>query len=267
MKQFTRLMILIASSCFFVLPLSAQVPVAVLPVVGSGDTGKLEQEIRRSVTALGGLAVIGDNELKQVMDLHEKAQAMGSEAHDISKIKVAEYMVKAVLDGGKAGITAIAVNTNVEIFNNCFQYDGASSYTTTHQLRKLSDAIMMDAYAVSRKLPSGVEHYMKAAGDLVQSLGMGEQASYPYLAFYSGGMYKHPEAGDKKLEQCARIMLGELRPRLDRSRLIFGGIAPQTNLVTIYVFAEKLGKKTKHKFDFMDLPDGSLGITQYQPVQ
>ncbi len=263
-----------ALTCLFLLciyltthNLAAQVPVAVLPVVGSGDTDRLEQDVRRSITALGGLSVIGDNELKQVLDLHEKAQAMGSEAHDISKIKVAEYLVKTVLDGGKAGISAIAVNTNVEIYNNSFNYNAASPYAASLQLGRLSDAIMMDAYSAGRNLPSGVDHYMKSLNDLVQSLGMSEQASYPCLAFYSGGNYCHPRAGDKKLEKSAGVMLKEIRPRLARSRLIFGGIAPQANLVTVYIFADKLGKKTKHRFDFMDLPDGTLGITQYQPLQ
>lgn len=268
MKTLTTGIIGVTAMLLFTSMLTAQVPVAVLPIQGGdGESKKLEQDIRRAVSEAGCLSVIGDNELKQVMDLHEKAQALGSEALDVSKLKVAEYMVKASIDAGKASITAIAVNSNTELFNKSIQFPGTGTYGVAHELKALRDSIILDAYSVERKLPQGTEPYMKALRDLVQSLVMGEQASYPYLAFYAAGAFKHPEAGNKTLERSAKVMLGEIRPRLTRSRLIFGGIAPQSSLVTIYVFADKLGKKTKHKFDFMDLPDGTLGITQYQPVQ
>lgn len=254
------LLIFIAGTLF------AQVPVAVLPPQGQGDTRKLDQDIRRTLAEWGGLSVIGDNELKQIIDLHEKAQTFGSESLDVSKIKVAEYIVKASIVDGKANVCAIAVNTNLELCNTSFQCEGVNSYSISIGLRPIRDAIMFDAYSSERKLPSGAEPYMKALRDLVQSLSMDEKASYPYLAFYSAGSFKHPEPGNKNLEKSAKVMLGEMRPRLVRSKLVFAGIAPQQNMVSIYIFADKMGTKTKHKFDFMDLPDGTIGITQYQPV-
>lgn len=260
------ILLIIALSIFFTPTLFAQVPVAVMPIQGEGDTKKLNQEIRRTLAETGGLSIIGDNELKQIIDLHEKAQALGSESLDVSKIKVAEYIVKTSLLDGKASVSVIAVNTNIELSNTTFQFDGTSAYGISLGMRPIRDAIMFDAYSSDRKLPSGTEPYMKALRELVQSLGIDDKASYPYLAFYSSGSYRHPEPGNKKLETSAKVMLGEMKPRISRAKLVFAGISPQQNTVTIYVFADKMGKKTKHKFDFMDLPDGTIGITQYQPL-
>lgn len=243
-----------------------QVPVAVLPAQGSdGAKETLSQEIRQGIAALGGISVIGDNELRQVMEFHEKAQALGSDAHDPSRLKVAEYIVKGTLEDGRARISVISVNTNLELHNTVFQYNGTSKFSIESEIGKIRDALYIDAYSKERKLPSGTAPYMKSINELTESLGMGDAASYPYIAFYNAGVYKHPEAGNKKLEGMAKVLLGEIRPRLIRSKLIFAGTQAKDTMVSVWVIADKMGSKKKHRFDFMDLPDGSLGIIQFQP--
>ncbi len=244
----------------------SQVPVAVMPATGhDGARETLTREIRQGVAALGGISVIGDNELRQVMELHEKAQALGSDAHDPGKLKVAEYLIKGSLEDGRAQISVISVNTNLELHNTVFQYNGVSKFSVEREIGKIRDAVYIDAYSKERKLPSGTAPYMKVLNEFTESLGMGDAASYHCIAFYSAGAYKHPETGNKKLEGMAKVFLGEIRPRLIRSKLIFAGTQQKENIVSVWIIADKMGSRKKHRFDFMDLPDGSLGIIQYQP--
>lgn len=255
---------------FFVASISTglfpQVPVAVIPAQGYDEAKEtLTREIRQGIAALGGISVIGDNELRHVMEFHEKAQALGSEAHDPSRLKVAEYMVKGTLEDGRARVSVISINTNLEIHNSVFQYNGVSKYSIEREIGKIRDAVYIDAYSKERKLPSGTAPYMKSLNELTESLSMGDAASYPYIAFYNAGSYKHPEGGNKKLERMAKVLLGEIRPRLIRSKLIFAGTQAKQNMVSVWVIADKMGSKKKHRFDFMDLPDGSLGVIQFQP--
>jgi hypothetical protein len=246
---------------------SADVPVAILPLDGARtDCAALEAKIRQKLVDLRGISPVGDNEMKGIMDLHEKAMAMGSSNLDVSKITVAEYIIRGSINSGKANLAVVSVNTNLEIFNRSFDFPGPGTYAINKELTSLRDAIMASAYASKeRSLPAGAAPYMQSLKTFVQSLGMDREASYQYLAFYNRGKFAHPEQKNESLVRQAKIFLDVVRPKLVRSELIFAGMETRAPFVQIYIFADKMGVKSKHRFDFMDLPDGSLGITQYQP--
>jgi hypothetical protein len=262
--SFLSLAFIIASSSSL---LHADVPVAILPLEGNRtDCAALESKIRQKLVGLRGISPVGDNEMKGIMDLHEKAMAMGSSALDVSKVKVAEYVVRGSVNSGKANLAVISVNTNLEIFNKTFDFPGSGAYALNRELTSLRDSIMVSAYSSGEKsLPSGTAPYMQSARNLVQSLGMGPEASYPYIAFYNKGQYAHPDPKNEALVRQAKLFLDVVRPKLVRAELIFAGIEAKAPFMHLYIFADKAGAKTKHRLDFMDLPDGSLGITQYQP--
>ncbi len=249
-----------------ILSLSAEVPVAVVPLTGDKHQAQqLETKIKQKIIELGGVSVVGDNDMRKVLEMHEKAMALGSQNHDVSRLMIAEYLVKGSVESGKAQVSVVAVNTNLEIFNKSFDYPGASAYTVNKELSSLRDAVVLDAYSKERDLPSDCGPYMRTMRQFISSLETGAESSYPFIAFYSAGKYSHPDAKNPALVRQAKLFLDVVRPKLVRAKLIFAGMRQKAPFVEMYIFADKVGAKSKHRLDFMDLPDGSLGIVQYQP--
>lgn len=131
--------------------------------------------------------------------------------------------------------------------------------------QKIRSAVILHASSKKREVPEDVEPYMDFLNQFVKSLSRGKSASYPYLAFYYGGKYSQPSAKVPKLLQTAETFLGVVRPNLVRSHLVYVDVKSKAPWVYISVVAKKLGKKTMHRFGIIELSDGSLGISIYEP--
>ncbi len=266
MKAFIYSVAVSAMLAGSILTLSAEVPVAVVPLKGEKSQARqLETTIKQKIIELGGVSVVGENEMCKIMEIHEKAMALGSMCHDISKLNVAEYLIQGSVKDGKAQLSVLSVNTNLEIFNKSFDFPASSPYLMNKELISMRDAIALDAYSKERDLPSDCGPYMRTMRQFISSLETGAESSYPFIAFYSAGKYSHPDAKNPSLVRQAKLFLDVVRPKLVRAKLIFAGMRQKAPFVEMYIFADKVGAKSKHRLDFMDLPDGSLAIVQYQP--
>jgi hypothetical protein len=259
--------ILLTVMMFFSANAVGQVPVAVLPFEGDpNDKGILEMRIKEFFIK-NGIAVITDASLKEIMKIHEQAQSLGSAYHDISRLKVAEYLVKGGVSMGKANIVVVDVNSATEIYNTVVAMTGDRDYAARKAAKELHNAIIMHSSSRQRELPSEAAPYMEVVTNLVSSLGMGDAASYPYLAFYYNGRYKRPADKDMDRTEKARLFLQVIRPNMLRSKLTYMGMEAKSPWVYISIIADKLGKKTKHKFGIIELDDGSLAVGLYELLQ
>jgi len=246
--------------------LYAEVPVGIIPLKGS-DQGKtaIEQKIKSILLELGGISIIADDQIQKITELHEKAQALGSDYHDISKLKIAEYIIEGSVNSGTAQVKAINVNTCAEVMNTTVKLDSSSSdYALKKLAKEIQMAILIDAAGKTRDIPEDAAPYMEILKQFVSSLSKGDRASYPYIVFYKNGKYMKPAENDKNDSEKARRFLMVIRPNLVRSTISYLFIKTAPPWVYGNVLANKLGKKTIHRFGIIELPDGAIAIGIYE---
>lgn len=249
-------------------PLHAQVAVGVMPFEGDkAESALLQKRLCEMLPKSGGIAVIADAQLKEVMRVHETAQSLGSDIHDVTKIKVAEYLISGEVVSGKASVKVIEVNSASEVFAKTMDLTGDKEYACRRLAREIQDAIVLHGASKNREIPGQAKPYMEIVESLVESLGPDDKASYNYIAFYTSGSYKRPVAGDARMEEKAKIFLGAIRPNLLRARISFAGMNAAPPWMYITVVADKTGKKTKHRFGIMELESGALVIGIYELMQ
>jgi hypothetical protein len=248
--------------------LYAQAAVGVIPFTGDeADRSLLEMRVRETLPRDSGISVIADSMMKQIIEIHEKAQSLGSGYHDISKMKVAEYIITGSVTSGKANVKVIDVNSATEVVNRFADFTGDRDYHARKIAREIRDAIILHSSSKGRETPEDVKPYMEIIERLAASLGSGDEASYPVLAFYTDGSYKTPRKGDKGMEEKAAVFLKVIRPNLLRARLSYAGKDPKSPWMYITVIADKLGKKTRHKFGIIELESGALAVGIYELLQ
>jgi hypothetical protein len=126
MKTFIISLIIILASTVTV---SAAIPVGIIPFEGEGQNPKnLEDLVRQIFTQHGVISIIADDSMQKVIEIHEKAQSTGSSYHDISKLNVAEYLIKGSVKASTAQLAVIDVNTGSEIFSKSFDYSKDKMY-------------------------------------------------------------------------------------------------------------------------------------------
>jgi hypothetical protein len=69
------------------------------------------------------------------------------------------------------------------------------------------------------------------------------------------------------MEEKAKTFLGVIRPNLSRAAISFAGMEAASPWMYITVIADKLGKKTKHRFGIIELEGGALAIGIYELLQ
>lgn len=237
------------------------VPVGILPFNGDQPQAKrFEERVKQVLLEDGVISVVADDMLKKIMEIQEKAQALGSTWHDISKLKVAQYIMYGSVTGFRAQITVADVNAGVEIFNKSCD-DIRNDYQVKKLIREAKELIALRSYQTA-DIPSEAKPHMELAKNFVSSLEMGDVSSYPYLGFYRDGGYRHPAGGDKEMAEKAKDFIKIVKPNLIKAKLIFNGIDTKSpSIIYLRVIAEKMGKKTKIRFGVMEMDDGSLGIT------
>lgn len=259
--------ILIAIACLAA-PLSAQVAVGVMQFGGDkGEGAMLQKRLCELLPKSGGIAVIADSQLKEVMRIHETAQSLGSDIHDVTKIKVAEYLVTGEVESGRASVKVVEVNSASEVFARTMDLAGDREYACRRLAREIQDAIILHGASKRREVPGQAKPYMALIQSFVESLGPDDKSSFNYIAFYSAGSYRRPVAGDARMEEKAKIFLSVLRPNLLRSGISFAGMEAASPWMYITVIADKLGKKTKHRFGIIELEGGALAIGIYELLQ
>lgn len=257
-----------AASVLFLLfvssSLSAGVPLGILPFKGDGAIKKIEGSLKETLVKAGGVTVLADSAMKEIIKRHEAAQSLGSSYHDISKLKVAEYLLEGTIEGKSLRLKVIDVNTGALVFNQAVAVQGRAYYITS-AARKIRQAVILHASLKKREVPEDIAPYMDFLKEFARSLSRGDAASYPYLAFYYGGKYQRPVPKNLKLLETASRFLKVVRPNLVRSRLVYVDVKSKAPWAYISVVAIKLGKKTMHRFGIIELPDGSIGISIYEP--
>ncbi len=268
MRTITKFGMILLAMMFVVAPLNAQVAVGVMPFEGDKtESAMLQKRLCEMLPKSGGIAVIADSQLKEVMRVHETAQSLGSDIHDVTRIKVAEYLITGEVVSGKASVKVIEVNSASEVFAKTMDLAGDKEYTCRRLAREIQDAIVLHGASKNREIPGQAKPYMTLIEGLIESLGPEDKASYNYIAFYSAGSYKRPVAGDARMEEKAKIFLGAIRPNLLRARISFAGMNASSPWMYITVIADKTGKKTKHRFGIIELESGALVIGIYELMQ
>jgi hypothetical protein len=249
--------------------LLAEVTVGILPLKGAGSKIKnIDNQIKSCLTRSGGLAIVEEKMLKEIIKVHEKAQSLGSAYHDISKLKSAEYLVTGTVESGKLTLSAVDVNSGTSLFT---RQVNIATRDKGYQVRKLCgeirSAILIHSASKQREVPEEAGPYMDLLNNFVASLGKGKTAPYRYLVFYKDGKYQRPAKGDRAMEEKAGRFVMVLRRNLIRSKLSYIYLKSAPPWVYLNVIAKKLGKKTKHQFGIIELDDGSLGIGIYKPME
>jgi len=251
------------------LDIFAAVPVAVLPFEGdSAVSSEVEMKVKESLTKSAGITVVAENMMKEIIKIQESAQVVGSSYHDMSKLKVAEFLVTGNVSNGKLALKAVDVNQGTEVYNKTIDVTGDNGKRQiAKSVKEMSDKILFQSSSKNTDIPSEAKPYMDLINQLVASLGGSDQGSYRYIAIYSKGAYSHPDGENKKSAESAKLLLKLMRQDLLRSKLYFISMRGESFWVYIEVIAEKAGKKTKYKFGILELDDGSLGIGIYEEAK
>jgi hypothetical protein len=261
---------LILTAVFFITSISvvtAEIPTAVIPFKGENSRKKIiEMKVKSIISKKGGISFVDDNTLKKIIKIHEQAMLMGSDKHDISKIKVAEYLIKGRIESGKLGISAVDVNTGTEIYSGLVNIKNVNSYSFKREIGKLIDAILFNAVKKKRSTPDEAIVYMEVIKNFINSLGPNDSNSYPYISFYHKNLYQKPIKKDREIVRKAKIFLKVLRPIFIRSKITFLKMKNDSTWVYITVIVNKRGRKSKHKFGIIELNDGSLAIGLYESL-
>ncbi len=248
--------------------LFADVAVGLIPLKGNDkNRSKIENYIKETLSKSGGISIVADKMLKDILKIHEKAQSLGSAYHDISKLKTAEYLISGAINSGKLLLTVVDVNKGTEIFNKQIKINVRNRYYAIRSLCKdLRDSILLQASSKRRDIPEEAEPYMEILNNFVSSLKSGKKAPYKYVVIYYKGKYRFPDDKNKDIRKKADLLIKVVRPNLIRSKLTYLFLKANPPWVYVNVIATKFGKKTKHQFGIIELDNGSLGIGIYKPM-
>ncbi len=240
----------------------SEVPVAVMPFTGDGKLkNEIQAKVKELLTAAGGLDVIAENLNEEIMKTHEKAQILGSDKHNVEQLKTAEYLITGEVSDNLFIIKAVNVNSGVEVFNRQIEIkESVKSPELKKAANELADAILFASSPTDSDIPDEAKPYMDLVRKFTDSLMKSDESSYPFMAQYFAGSYKHPEKGNKKIEESAKLQLKIARTKLLKSKLTFIKIKQNQPWMDIFIIADKSGIKTKFKFSIIELEDGTNGI-------
>jgi hypothetical protein len=261
-------LILFGIAIFFIKPVFADIPVAILPFSGENKKSKdIETILRSSLAQNPGISILADADtLKEIQKIHEKAQAMGSTMHDITKIKAAEFIVSATLSANSLDLKVLDVNTAKEIFNQKIVLETDYKYQLKSKADEIYKLITLNLSELERPIPDEGKEYFELAKKFVEALGSDSQAR-EYTAFYKGDAFKKPDLAQERDKERLRDFLRVVKPQLIRSKIFFLGIKFAPPRGELAILAKKMGKKTRHQLTIMELNDGTLAVTDYRILE
>jgi hypothetical protein len=265
MKSLFNVCIIAAAMVALHMPLHAQVTTAMLPFEGDDQVKyELQEKIKSEIIKLGGVTIIADDMMKNIMKIHENAQAMGSTYHDISKLKVAEFMITGKVMVGQIQVKVVDINQGTEFFSKLIELKGDNKALARKIGKDINNAILARASTKNREVPSEAKPYMDVVKNLLAALPRGDEACYPYISFYQAGSYKRPRKEAKELADSAKTLLQEIRPTFTRANNAFMKMENNAPWVYIYILSDKMGTRSKHKFGITEMEDGSLTVGIYE---
>ncbi len=267
MKRMTLLFSTISLIILMLSPESrADIAVGIFPAKGDHPKkSEIEMFIKEQLQKCRGISIVADSMMKDIVEVHEKAQAFGSAYHDISKLKTSEYLVIASFDAQMFGIKAVDVNSGTEIFTKSLNLSqGDYNYSLRSACRNLYDSILLHSSSRNEEIPGQAEPYMNLLSKFINSLKSADEESFQFLALYYKGKYQQPVNDDMKSATMAKTFLKAVRPALINSKVSFVIIEEETPWTSIIVVSDRNGKKQKHKVGFIDREDGSFGIGLYE---
>lgn len=249
--------------------LFAGVPVSVAQFEGSGSTvSESEMKVKEILSKTTGISVIADKMMKDVMKVHEKAQIVGSSNIDASNLKVAEYIITGSVSGGKLNLKAVDVNQGTEVYSQTIDISSENGKRLlAKSVKEMSDKILLQSSSKGAEVPAEARPYMDIINRLVGSLSGSEESSYPFIAVYLKGAYKHPASDDAKSVESAKRQLKFMKQDLLRAKMYYIGMKSESFWIYIDAVAEKGGKKTRYRFGLLELDDGSIGVAKYEEVK
>ncbi len=249
--------------------LFARVPVSVAQFEGNGSiVSESEAKVKEILSKTGGISVIADRMMKDIVKAHEKAQIVGSSKIDASNLKVAEYIITGSVSGGKLSLKAVDVNQGTEVYNQTIDISGDNGKRLlAKSVKEMSDKILLQSSSKGDEVPAEAKPYMDVINRLLGSLSGSEESSYSFIAIYLKGAYKHPDSDDSKSVESAKRQLKFMKQDLLRAKLFFLNMKTESFWIYIDVVAEKGGRKTKFRFGLLELDDGSIGVAKYEEVK
>ncbi|MBN1534663.1 MAG: hypothetical protein JXA20_18480 [Spirochaetes bacterium] len=211
-----------------------------------------------------GISIVADSMMKDIVEIHERAQALGSTYHDISKLKMADFLVTGVIEGKSLGLRGIDVNAGTEIFQKTIDISASNSYAIKSACTVLYDSILFSASARTTEVSVGASPYVSIIESFVASLKSADEDIYKYLALYSRGQYRRPVKEDKALDGMAKSFLRATRPAHTGVRLSFLYLEEESPWTNLFMVSDKRGMKQKHKFGIIERDDGTPGIAIYE---
>lgn len=239
----------------------AQITAAVIPFEGGDDAQNTQQSFVRHLTKGGQIGIVDDSAMRDIMAIHEQAQLRGSSLHDISKLKLAEFLIAGNLRSGTLTVTATDVNTGIIVFTKSLPCAAAYAESATRTIAaKCRDALLLGVSGADREPPDAAKPYLSVLSSLVSSLTSGDEASFRYLAVYSKGAYIRPDPENEHTAAKAKQFLKYFRPYFIRSNVIFISLEKKAGNVLITCVVNKAGSKTKHQIGFVELDDGTVAV-------
>jgi hypothetical protein len=247
----------------------SEVPVAVLPFSGEGKLkNEIQEKLKELITSTGGLNVVAENLNEEIMKTHEKAQLLGSDKHNAEQLKTAEYLISGEVSDDLFIVKAVNVNSGVEIFNRQIEIKTSGKIPDLKRTAlDLADAILFAAAPSDSDIPDEAKPYMDLVRKFTDSLTKSDEFSYPYMAQYFSGSYRHPEKGNKKMEDSAKLQLKIVKAGLLRAKLTFIKIKQNRPWMEVFIIADKSGIKAKYKFSIIELEDGTNGIGVIEQIK
>jgi hypothetical protein len=244
----------------------AEIPVGILPLKGECPCkNEVESRIKETMQKFKGVSIIADSMMKDIVDIHEKAQALGSTYHDISRLKVAEFLVTGTIEGKSLGLKGIDVNAGTEIFQKTVDISSSDrDYAIKSACAGLYDSILFSASARTTEVSVGASPYVTIVQSFIGSLKSPDEDVYRYLALYSRGKYRQPVKDDKALVGMAKAFLQATRPALAGVKLSLLYLDEESPWTNLFMVSDKRGMKQKHKFGIIEREDGTPGIGLYE---
>lgn len=249
--------------------LYAGVNVAIVPQKDAGPRQKKAQKIfTKELQSLGGIDIVEGKMLKKIMKIHEKAMAAGSSYHDISNLRAAEYLMTLEISPKEMSIKAVDVNTGTVVFSDSVGISVKKNrrYRIKSLARRTHRGLLTKAASKEREIPSEGKPYMDILQSFANSLKGPREAQYRHLVFYYKGKYTRPTVKNTALTGTAKRFIAVVRPALLRAKIEYLYIKPGDNVVYLFVATKKFAKKSTHRFGIVELSDGSLAISTYDPM-
>ena len=246
----------------------ADISVGILPFDGDESKGKeLEITIKGILQKKRGISIVAGQMIKKIMEIHEKAQSLGSKYHDISKLKVAEYLLSGSVTDGKLSIKVININKGTEIYTDIVTVQTNKNYTIQNLCNNIHKSIELNLSSRPREIPSDALPYMNLIQKFTDSLKGKVSDSYPYIAFYFKGKHRQVIEKNKTMKGMAKRFINAMKPNLRNANLTFLSVEENPPWTNLFILSDKRGKKLRHKFGIVELDSGSLAIGLHEIIR